>query len=582
MAENLRDIAKRVFRRAGWDPTPTEDTVQDVYAFINDAVQQMSLDCPIMFFEDRVVIQTDPDVASVNDTDTITLVSEAAGAPFDGAVNPWVFQADIPVALNGNLVQLDHASWTTGSSAGDLVARQWAGRMIDIVLANGTIIRNQIRSVWLESVDDGGGNVYIFTRISVVTPWLEEVFGPGPFQFRVYTNDYFLQDDIIELKSVRIIGNDHTVPLAVIGQAEAETAGFANERSPEVGTPQLMFRGAHFQMPAPNVAPVCTPSARTWKGPEPAGEFEYVYTYCWGRRRDYNAGIALWSTRATEWGENTSTVELGYDEAAIIRKREPIWESSPSPVSASTTVQAPDVTLAPGVNVIFPNIEYHLGFMLSGKTSEGARGTAYRRLNVAHSGWHIRVYRRRKSADFTNYTTMGDTLGSTSVGSSAQSVTSLIAMDIHDAFYLLAEVRLDEFNYGAFIDDGTILPDMLRRLRTSNGYQGVRFWPRPDSEYEIELRCIRRPQALVSASDAPPIHAEGVQLIVDYAASKLYEKMNEPGMAMARMADYQRNLATLTRRYGDLRPNNTPIPKRFARAWGYNRGGPWRRPRGSE
>ena len=576
---NLKDIVKQVFRRSNHDPSPTPDAVEDMKSFVNDALQQISLDAPIMFNEDRLTIHTDPDAVASADGDTVTLALQDFG-PGTGVYNTYTFQVDLPTATNGSAApDIGQVVWTAATiPTVDAPPKQWAGRMIDIILSDGTVYTTQIRSVWLEEVEDGG-DTFIYARFSVVTPWLYEVFGEGPFQYRVYTQDYDLPDDIIEIKSARVVGVEapSPAPLAILGQVEAEAAGFADERSTAVGQPRSMFQGRHYQLPGPNIAVnVVEADAddNPWLGPEPPGTFEYVFTYCWGRRRDYSPGIAYWRHASQEWREPSSTVEPEFDRVARMRNREPMWESAPSPVSSVATVAAPDGEGNPvsAVFLGFPNIEYHLGFMLAGETSVTGLGTDFRRINVAHSGFHIRIYRRRLTANFTNYTDFGST-------QDGQSITTLHRMDIQDAFYLLAEFRIDEFNEGRWLDDGQVIPDYLRRLRPVNGYRGVRLWPRPDDQYDIEVRCVRRGPLLVSDSDVPPIHPEAVKLVVDYSKALLMEKLGEPAAKAEAMGDYQRNLNTLLRRYGDLRPANAPQPRRLARAWGYNRFGS-NRPRG--
>ena len=577
MAENLKALAQKAFRRANHDPEPSAEAVADMYDFVNTAVQQLSLDAPFLFFEDRLRIQTEKDWTSATDvaTDRCILVAETSSV-FSGAYNPWTFKIQLAVATDGTATtDSGQVQWAVAAATSGFGAKAWGGRWIDITTDSGRVVRTQIRSVWLESASESGHTV-TYAYFTVMSPWPYELYGEGPFSYRVYTDDYYLPDDLIEVRNVRIVGTQHEVPLTGIGQKEADDAGYSNERGSGAGVPRLFFRGRHVQLPGPNTAPSVSNSG-SWLGPEPPGEFEYYATYCWGYRSvDYtNPGIALWTTGALEWTETATTSSSDSDRVAAARKREPLWESAPSPVSDAVTVAAPSGSSPTAALITLPNLEYMLGFMLDGTTATGGAGTAFRRVNVAHSGWRVRLYRRRKSATFTNYTTFGDTI-------SGQHIDSLHAMDIQDAAFLLVELRLDEFNEGRWTDDGKVIPDYMRRLRTVNGYQGIRFWPRPDDEYDIEVRCVRRPQALVSASDAPPVHAEAVKLIVDYAAALLYERLGETGNSMARMQDYAKNLDTLRGRYSDIRPSNTPIRRRLARAFGYDRYDPWRRPRGTE
>ena len=233
-----------------------------------------------------------------------------------------------------------------------------------------------------------------------------------------------------------------------------------------------------------------------------------------------------------------------------------------------TVANVVDTTRAASVVVTVPNIEYMQGFLLSLLFKDGISATDYRRESVGHSGWHVRIYRRRKSANFTNYTSLGDTV-------TGRSINALRKLDVTDAFYLLAEMRLDEFNNGRWFDDGTILPDYGRRLRSVNGYQSIRLWPPPNDTYEIEVRCLRRPPALVSQQDAPSIHPEATQIVVDYVKAALYEKLGNLQASMVLKQEIQAKLELLRKRYGDARPPAVPLRMGSARAYGYGSIGVW-------
>jgi len=260
------------------------------------------------------------------------------------------------------------------------------------------------------------------------------------------------------------------------------------------------------------------------------------------------------------------------------RFREPLWESAPSPVSAQVVVVGPTdpgggapVIPADALQLTLPNIEYMQGFLTTGlqvhDSGAGPVSQAFLRQNFRESGWHVRIYRRRVAADFTNYDLMTSIIPTAPNRSDGGAkVTGLQKLDLPTAFFLLAEFRIDDVNQGVFYDNGRIIPDYHRRLRDTHGYQAIKMYPYPDQRYEVDVRCVRRPPKLADDQDAPLVHAEAVDLIIHRSLMFLYENMGNPAMAQLAKARYDENLVTLSKRYGDLRPPQIPVLRRFARA----------------
>ena len=168
-------------------------------------------------------------------------------------------------------------------------------------------------------------------------------------------------------------------------------------------------------------------------------------------------------------------------------------------------------------------------------------------------------------SDFNNYSNLSSYKGA-DIAASGAAITGLKKLDLPTAFFLLAEVKIDELNEGIFYDNGRIIPDYHRRLREIHGYQAVQLYPYPNERYEVDVRCVRRPPKLVDDQDAPLVHAEAVDLIIHRTLMFLYENMGNPEMAQLAKSRYQENLYTLSKRYGDLRPPAVPVLRRFGRA----------------
>lgn len=558
----LKELRQAVFDRGDQDASQTVEAVERVDRFINLALKKVCLDAPFLFFEEQVRISTQPDVEPDDEDDTISIVSDDEPG---GITNPWTFRFDTPL--------------TDPDPGTDMLNdRSWDGRKIDIIDpdTDEVIQTNQIRTVWVQTIGDE-----VHWHLTVWHPFPVQEHGTGPFNWRIYTEAYYFPDDVVEFKSVRVVGQDSPQPLRVVGQDEAEESGIVDsEFAISAGQPAIMYRRGHFQMPSPNTAPdvsILDPDDFAWEGPEPAGEFEYCFTLTWGKRDlAWQApGVGKWNQDLTDFLRQSDTA-FEPDQWDMNRYREPLWESSPSPISSSITsvngqTELDNVVPAGAIGVLLPNIEYMLGFMLSG-SKRVVTSSEYSRIHSAHSGWHYRIYRRRKTEDYDYYENLG-------VDIDGQN-TFLQKLDIQDAFFLIAEIRID-LNGGShqFVDQGSIIPDYNRRLRNVHGYQGFGLYPRPDARYVLDARVIRRPQPLVSESDAPPIHPEAIQLLIDQSMVHFFQNAKDPASAAEARAQYERGLETLRKRYGDARPASQPLQRAPARHKGYNRIGHkwWRR-----
>ena len=107
------------------------------------------------------------------------------------------------------------------------------------------------------------------------------------------------------------------------------------------------------------------------------------------------------------------------------------------------------------------------------------------------------------------------------------------------------------------------VPDYFERLKEVHGYQTVRFNPMPDARYEIDCRVLRRPAQLVADTDAPRIHEEAVQALLEKCLIYFYELQGSMELSQNAERRYADTLRTLTKRYAML-PRIRPS-KKFAR-----------------
>jgi len=546
-----------MFAQADWSPEQSPEATKRITGFINRAYNQIAREAPYLFFEDTLRATTEPDVKSLSDNDTIrTLGDNTLASP---APDPWTFVTTYTkTTADANTDGSYTTTWKTD--------RSWDGRVIEIT-TDTHIVRNQIRTIWFDSAVDKW-------KMTLVHPFDIETHGNRPstaqgFKWRIYTEDYALPDDLITMRSMRLFNNTQQYPLDVMGQDEAEQRTLVGPRGQvAAGIPRLAFRREHFQLEGPGRAPrVEAPTTTTWKGPEPPGEFEYIVTYTWGKRdADFRlAGLAKWDSYAKNWFNTGQTIaSTPNNEVANNRIREPRYESAPSPVSDKIAV-AEDINEGKytGIVVTVPNIEYVLGFQTRLTTTAAADyGATGVRVSENQSGIHVRIYRRRirdialnPAVPYDSLTRGADTL-----------VADRAFVDNKEKFYLLAEMRVDHVNTGTFVDDGQYIPDRSRPLRDTHGYQQYALYPRPDQRYELDIRCVRRPQKLEDERDVPRLHAEAVSTLVDRAMAYLYESMGNFGAADTMMKRYNAALELLNKRYGDLRPAAVPVLRRMVRA----------------
>tara|TARA_R100000664_G_scaffold12664_1_gene20364 strand:- start:3036 stop:4799 length:1764 start_codon:yes stop_codon:yes gene_type:complete len=567
---NLKEIRKAMFAQADWSPNQSPEAISRTNSFINRAYSQLMLEAPFLFFESEVHLATEPDVSSKTASDTVKIIADNnTFSPGANNRDPWTWET----AYTSTEVTANPDTYTAWE-----YDRSWDGRMIEITLADGTKVTNQIRTVWWDTDD----KTYKFT---LVQPWDAATNGYGNFKYRIYTEEYALPDDLIEVKSGTLRHVSNNYPLSVMGQDQAERLQIVSPATTvNSGIPRTMFRRKHLNLMNPASAPVAVPATTVspqgavtvhtdWRGPEPPGEFEYVVTYTWGKRdvefrlpglahyRGYAqgwenlSGSTLPTNRSTTFASEPTLDSTVFDAAAN-RYREPRYESAPSPASEKVKVErvalSTDGFGVPAVKIYIPNIEYALGFMVKGST--------FNRQSLHQSGIHVRIYRKRLSADFVGYDGI-----SNPVKNAAGDIT-LHTMDIPDAFFLLAEFRLDETNKGVFYDNGEIIPDYSRRLRDTHGYQTFGLYPVPDKRYTVDLRCVRRPDELEDDSDTPLIHAEAMNVLISRALVYLYESMGNHDVALLSQERYDRELLALSKRYGDLRPAATPVLRRLSRA----------------
>jgi len=472
---NLRGIRENAYAQVDHAPSQSAEAKFRGNLWANRALFRLAEDAPFLFEETELIIVAEPDVVPTLATDLLSTTTDA-----------WVLETDL---VSGTA---DAVVWESN--------RKWAGRVIAIQDPSDSNVyhTHRIREVTLDGVS-------LKHKIVLDRPW-PNVTDTG-LSWRVATSEMVIPEDVIELRSTKLRHDGYDYVLDVMGQEAAERANVSSALGNTVqGPPRWVFKREAQSLRAPVFVPTVTLNGQiAWLGPEPAGEFEYCFTYIWGTQED----------RMHRPGPLTQASVIGSTERHM-----PYWESPPSQISNAVVGDGAGV-----LEVKLPNYDRMAGFDDAGTE----------RFHLA--GFKKRIYRRRKS----------DTSGT-------------IGCD--DRFYLIAEV---DGHVTLFTDDGTRVPDLATQLRSIQRYQTLGFYPKPDKRYEMRLRCVLRPPPLVDDQDAPAVPPDAIDALISRMLMYLYEAEGNSSMMAVARANYDEALATMRKRHGGLRSAARPTMRRKAR-----------------
>ena len=562
---NLGELRQAAYDILDWSPTESPEAKARFSRFVRRATDILMQDAPFLFFETIVQFTTEPDVIPTLATDTLTLATaNVFPAPLAASTTePWVFITDLILGTTDAVV------WP--------IDRSWDGRMLEIRdAANpGIFHRLQIRTVQKVALQ----NDFVY-HISVTQPWDSARYGTGPFTYRIFTTEYALPDETVEVNSIRFYDTGQNYPLTPLNQLQAEDLAYELPRDQAtMGPPDAFYRRKHIKIAGPGQAPLAAseaapglgPPITYWMGPDPIGKFTYKLTYTWGKRDVLvrNQGLSHFAGHENPWEfDASSNFAPGAFEIGTNRGREPRWESAPSPASDEVT----PVLWNPGqgdnfaaIKITIPNIEHALGFDVTGLNVGGA----VTRQSTGMSGWHVRIWRKRTTADFTGYNNLD---AATPGGTKGTNLNVGNRLEYKEDYFLLGEVKIDQGNNGVFYDRGEIIPDYNRRLRDIHGYETLQFYPLPNDRYEVDVRVIQRPRIAVDDSDTIELHAEAMEVLI--ARVVAFGRAAEGDITKKKDAlkDYQRQLKLVKKRYGLMIPDTHVIMKRPGRAFRRYRG----------
>lgn len=330
---SLTEIRTRVLEQVDWNPSQSAEFLALLDRMVNRAYSALFTDAPFLL-EREIKIVTQPDVRAstgvasdvlrVNSTDRRVLERSIPVPPLVFAGTPWTFD------------------------------KTWDGRWLEVTDPNGQVHRRQSREWWIDTVLDLQGNpIAIYHRVSLEEPWPNNT--DTGMAYRIYTPEYHLPPEAIEIKSARMYG-DPNHRLEVANTYDMERYQLADYQGRISGMPELIYRGKAFQLFAPTRGPdVALADTPVWQGPENAGKFDFLITYVWGNR------------------DADMLTPMGLSEVK--------WESAPSPTSTAVTT----TNGGPAIQIKVPNVDFELGFRSS-------------LVSANRSGLRKRVYVRRYSA----------------------------------------------------------------------------------------------------------------------------------------------------------------------------------------
>ena len=284
--------------------------------------------------------------------------------------------------------------------------------------------------------------------------------------FRIHQPEFFVRDDIMRMLEPARIWDETRQQMWAIDTGGAYRQDMIDFRGEVKGRPFRMWRGRHFQLPPPRLAPqfinqrsVKTAKSSTtgWVGPVQEGAFRFCYTYVWGRR-------------GQEWQVAPGGVQ------------DPVWESAPSPIS--DTYYHKD-NKEQSIQIQAANIDAMTNFDVENTARE------------TRSGLRIRFYVAR------------DSVRKNGVGAYNNVETAGI-------FYLLAEVDpATLIETASYTWDGSAIPDYYRPLKHSTGYYAYKVYPHQDAAYELDMRVLRLPRKFSDDQDTAPIQRDAVPALIE-------------------------------------------------------------------
>jgi len=478
-------IRSMAARRCGFTPRSTSQLTY-LNEEVDNALMRLASDCPDAFLHNSVQVDV--------------LLGQDLGAISKGIKTP----TGLPSIINTRILEIVDSDGTTLSGSWlPKVDGTWDGRM------------------WLRVKTSESSQPYIiqsrewFTGGQLNDMYYVSTVDPLPFDASTTITDVtifqryvYFPSDTSKVKAQGQDSGDYYANISIIEPHTARNRMYNIRDDVSTGHIQYMWRDHKHVIQTPTEEPDTVAGPSSWDNAKfPKGEYEFCFTYVWGRRSDFAHGEA----------------PRGFYD--------PLWESAPSPKGTFTMTDQTSTSL----KIQCTNIDAQVGFSHPDLTGTYWEGRA---------GYRIRIYVRVKSL----VAGTGD--------------ARFRRIETSDKFLLLTEIEPTNLIGGVYASydwDGTQIPDFERWLKASPGYYGYSMYPFASEDKVLDFAVRRTPDALEDDAMVVHMQPEGKEALVALIASAIHRSDGDKGAAEVEEARY-RNLAELIKqRYSN--PGGYGLPR---------------------
>ena len=359
MDVSLGALRQRLLNFRSWDSSgkTLDDRIREA---LNTSLDRLAGDVPEALVPDEQHIALRPDVE---------------GSTYDAKVLATLDQRVLQFyGKDGKPLGSSTSTWTPTLDG------TWDGIMhIEFTDTNGQLHRRQCLEFFKLAENTGSQDVptWVYTYfVTIDRPWSNPSGSnsvSNMMDFRLHQPEFFLRDDVMEVLEPARIFDGTRQQVWSIDTAGAYRQDMLDYRGESTGRPYRMWRGRHFQLPAPSDPPdvaelimddethLVTPSSlterRCWGHGDvfnaySTGEWGICYTYVWGRRdKEWQQSPSIngdklevkhdfhssdtdpFTNSQVVWAHESYRGTLGTGHNTSGGVYDPVWESAPSPIA---------------------------------------------------------------------------------------------------------------------------------------------------------------------------------------------------------------------------------------------------------
>jgi hypothetical protein len=448
---SLGALRQRLLNFRSWDSTgeTLDNRIREV---LNTALDRLAGDVPEALIPDEEHIALIADVNSA-DTGVVAYVNPWAVSRWTGGGTAYT-DADARLLMFEDSANKHIADAASATSWRPVDTGEWNGKMhIEVTDAStGQVFRRQCLEFFSDTViqDEDAGTTHTYWGVSLDRPIsdLSTINTGAANTFRLYQPEFFLRDDVMEVLEPARVYDSSRQQVWSMATGDAHRQDMLDFQGNSKGRPSRMWRGRHFQLPAPTEPPEITQlnlsneilsSAEAdttyksdlfwgYKKAEatlPPGTWGLCYTYVMGSKdkewqqspaisaRSFSSALDVSSQTKVTWAHGSKpfstdtevappgAVHLTAELNTEFGTYDPLWESAPSPIATFKQLLPDDVSSQgkegtknlPAMVFAATNIDAMLGF----DDEAGLRGVAMPtgvsvRGRFGRSAYRIRYY----------------------------------------------------------------------------------------------------------------------------------------------------------------------------------------------